>query len=136
MPSDRRRVRRALRTVCSQHLWMPVPQELEDLIVDAATAQIAPVDIDFSPYGALFELAARMAHEYVGYGTFATIYDDEVTVLPIASTVTSSVLTYLANRTFSHFGWRARPKEDMEAYKYLESVSENNRIPMRSSYSL
>ena len=24
-----------------------------------------------------------MAHEYVGYGTFATIYDDEVTVLPI-----------------------------------------------------
>ena len=45
----------------------------------------------------------------------------------IASTVTSSVLIYLANRTFSHFGWRARLKEDMEAYKHLESVSEDNR---------
>lgn len=45
----------------------------------------------------------------------------------IASTVTSSVLAYLANLTFSHFGWRARPKEDTEAYKYLESVSEDNR---------
>ncbi|MDO4806999.1 MAG: hypothetical protein Q4A07_07115 [Coriobacteriales bacterium] len=83
MPNERR-IRRALRKVCSQHLWMPVPQELEDLIVDAATAQIAPVDIDSSPYGALFELAVRTAHEYVGYGTFATIYDDEVTVLPLS----------------------------------------------------
>jgi hypothetical protein len=84
MPDDRRRVRRALRKVCSQHLWMPVPPVLEDLIVDAATAQIAPEDIDSSPYGTLFELAVRMAHEHVGYGTFATIYDDEVSVLPLS----------------------------------------------------
>ena len=40
MPCDRGRVRRALRKACSQHLWMPVPQELEDLIVDAAAEQI------------------------------------------------------------------------------------------------
>ena len=32
----------------------------------------------------LFELAVDMAHDYIGHGTFATIYDDEVTVLPIA----------------------------------------------------
>lgn len=62
---------------------MPVPQELEDLIVDAAAEQSAPEDVDASPYGILFELAVRMVHECVGYGTFATIYNDEVTVLPI-----------------------------------------------------
>ena len=84
MPSDRRRVRRALRTVCSQHLWMPAPQELEDLIVDVATEQIAPEDVDSSPYGMLFELAVSIVHEHIGYGTFATIYDDEVSVLPNA----------------------------------------------------
>lgn len=83
MPSDRRRVRQALRKVCSQHLWMPVPQELEDLILDAASERIPPEDVDSSPYGELFELAVRMVHEHVGYGTFATVYDDEVTVLPI-----------------------------------------------------
>ena len=82
MPSNRRRVRRALRKVCSQHLWMPVPPELEDSIVNAATEQIAPEDVDTSPYGLLFELAVDMAHDYLGYGSFATIYDDEVTILP------------------------------------------------------
>ena len=41
-------------------------------------------DIDASPYGTLFELAVGMAHDYLGHGTFATVYDDEVTVLPIA----------------------------------------------------
>ena len=84
MPCDRGRVRRALRKACSQHVWMPVPQELEDLIVDAAAEQIAAEDVDSSPHGELFELAVSMAHEHVGYGTFATVYDDEVTVLPIA----------------------------------------------------
>lgn len=82
--SNRRGVRRALRKMCSQHLWMPVPQELENLIVDAATERIAPEDVDASPYGILFELAVRMVHEHIGYGTFVTFYDDEVTVLPIA----------------------------------------------------
>lgn len=41
-------------------------------------------DIDASPYGMLFELAVEMAHDHMGDGTSATIYDDEVTVLPIA----------------------------------------------------
>ena len=84
MPSDRGRVGRALRTVCSWHLWMPVPQELEDLIVDVATEQIAPEDVDSSPCGMLFELAVSIVHEHIGYGTFATVYDDEVSVLPNA----------------------------------------------------
>ena len=83
MPS-RRNIRSALRKACSQHLWMAVPQELEDAIVSAAEREIAEGDIDASPYGLLFELALAMAHEYHGYGTFATVYDDEVTVLPIA----------------------------------------------------
>ena len=74
-----------MRKVCSQHLWMPVPQELEDLIVDVATEQIAPEDVDSSPYGMLFELAVSIVHEHIGYGTFATIYDDEVSVLPNAN---------------------------------------------------
>lgn len=69
----RRRVRRALREVCSQHLWMPVSEALEDLIVDVATEQIAPEDVDASPYGMLFELAVRMAHDYVGHVPFATV---------------------------------------------------------------
>ena len=80
----RRRIRRTLRKVCSRHLWMPVPPDLEDLIVDAASELIAPEDVNSSPHGALFELAVRMAHDHVGFGTFATAYDDEVTVLPIA----------------------------------------------------
>ena len=63
---------------------MPVPPELEDAIVDVALAEIPMEDIDASPYGVLFELAVRMAHEYHGYGTFTTVYDDEMTVLPIA----------------------------------------------------
>ena len=81
---NRRRIRAALRKACSQHLWMAVPRELEDEIVDAAASEIADGDIDASPYGLLFELAAAMAHDYHGYGTFATVYDDVVVVLPIA----------------------------------------------------
>lgn len=45
----------------------------------------------------------------------------------IASTVTSSVLIYVATHALSRFGWHARLKDDMEAYKYLESISEKNR---------
>ena len=81
---NRRKIRAALRKACSQHLWMAVPRELEDAIVDAAAAGIADEDIDASPYGPLFELAVFMAHDYHGYGTFATVYDDVVVVLPIA----------------------------------------------------
>lgn len=81
---NRRRIREALRKACSQHLWMAVPRELEDEIVDAAASEIADEDINASPYGLLFELAAAMAHDYHGYGTFATVYDDVVVVLPIA----------------------------------------------------
>ena len=83
MPS-RRKIRAALRQVYSQHLWMSVPKDLEDEIVDEAASRISYEDIDASPYGPLFELAVFMAHEYHGYGTFATVYDDEVAVLPIA----------------------------------------------------
>lgn len=82
--SNRRKIRGALRKACSQHLWMAVPQELEDAIVDAAVNEIADEDINASPYGILFELAVAMAHDYHGYGTFATVYDDVVVVLPIA----------------------------------------------------
>ena len=84
MRNARARIRPALRKVCSQHLWMPVPPDLEDAIVYAAAEQIPMEDIDASPYGMLFYLAVTMAHDYHGYGTFATVYDDEVTVLPIA----------------------------------------------------
>lgn len=63
---------------------MPVPQELEGLIVDVATEQVAPEDVDSSPYGMLFEPAVGIVHEHIGYGTFATICDDEVSVLPNA----------------------------------------------------
>ena len=84
MPTDRETVRAALREVCSRHLWMPVPPDLEDAIVEAALEQVGLPDIDASPYGMLFELAVDMAHDYLGHGTFATVYDDEVTVLPIA----------------------------------------------------
>lgn len=81
---NRRKIRAALRKACSQHLWMAVPRELEDAIVDAAAGCIADEDVDASPYGPLFELAVFMAHGYHGYGTFATVYDDVVVVLPIA----------------------------------------------------
>ena len=81
---NRRKIRSALRRACSQHLWMAVPRELEDAIVDEAAAHIADGDIDASPYGLLFGLALDMAHEYHGHGTFATVYDDVVVVLPIA----------------------------------------------------
>lgn len=84
MPASRRTVRAALRKACSQHLWMPIPPELESAIVDAAVNGIGMEDVDASPYGMLFELAVEMAHDHLGYGTFATVYDDEVTVLPIA----------------------------------------------------
>ena len=84
MRENRARVRAALRKACSQHLWMPVPPDLEDDIVDAAVGSIADEDVDASPYGVLFELAVAMAHDRHGYGVFATVYDDEVTVLPIA----------------------------------------------------
>ena len=85
MPTDRETVRAALREVCSRHLWMPVPPELEDAIVEAALDnQVGLPDIDASPYGMLFELAVSIVHEHIGYGTFATIYDDEVSVLPNA----------------------------------------------------
>ena len=83
MPS-RSNIRSALRKVCSQHLWMAVPQGLEDAIVSAAEREIPEEDIDASPYGLLFEFALAMTHEYHGYGTFATVYDDVVAVLPIA----------------------------------------------------
>ena len=79
-----RKIRAALRKACSQHLWMAVPRDLEDAIVGAAASGIADEDIDASPYGLLFELAVAMAHDYHGYGTFATAYDDVVVVLPIA----------------------------------------------------
>ena len=52
-----------------QHLFTPMP-ELDD--------------IDASPYGPLFELAVLMSHDLHGYGSFATVYDDVVVVLPIA----------------------------------------------------
>lgn len=81
---NRRKIRSALRKACSQHLWMAVPRELEDAIVDAAAAEISEEDVDASPYGPLFELAVLMAHGYHGHGTFATVYDDVVVVLPIA----------------------------------------------------
>ena len=81
---NRRRIREALRKACSQHLWMAVPRELENAIVNAAAAEISEEDVDASPYGPLFELAVFMAHDYHGYGTFATAYDDVVVVLPIA----------------------------------------------------
>lgn len=84
MPNNRSRIRSSLRKVCSQHLWMAVPPELEDAIVRAACEEISPEDIDASPYGMLFELAVGMARDYHGYGSFATVYDDEVTLLPIA----------------------------------------------------
>lgn len=32
----------------------------------------------------LFEFAVMIAYDYHGYGAFATVYDDEVAVLPIA----------------------------------------------------
>ena len=83
MPS-RRKIRSALRKACSQHLWMAVPRELEDTIVDEAANHIADEDIDASPYGPLFELAVIMSHDYHGYGSFATVYDDVIVVLPIA----------------------------------------------------
>ena len=53
-------------------------------MVDAAAAEIPEGDVDASPYGPLFELAVLMAHGYHGHGTFATVYDDVVVVLPIA----------------------------------------------------
>ena len=84
MRKNRTRVRMALRKVCSQHLWMPVPPELEDEIVEAAVELIADEDVDASPYGLLFELSVTMAHDHYGYGVFATAYDDEVIVLPMA----------------------------------------------------
>ena len=81
---NRRKIRAALRKACSRHLWMAVPQELEDAIVDEAAGHIADEDVDASPYGPLFELAVYMAHDYHGHGMFATVYDDVVAVLPIA----------------------------------------------------
>ena len=78
---SKKKIRRALRKVCSKHLWMAVPQELEDEIVDSALRQLPEKEINPSPYGELFELAVSMAHDYHGYGTFATIYDDEITVI-------------------------------------------------------
>ena len=82
MPASRRRIRAALRKVCSQHLWMAVPEDLEDQIVIRASAELSDQDIDASPYGELFELIVDMAHAYHGYGTFVVVYDDEVTVVP------------------------------------------------------
>jgi len=81
---NRRKIRSALRKACSQHLWMAVPRELEDAIVDEAANHIADEDIDASPYGPLFELAVIMSHDYHGYGSFAAVYDDVTVVLPIA----------------------------------------------------
>ena len=61
-----------------------MPRDLEDAIVDAAAGSISDGDVDASPYGPLFGLAVLMAHDYHGYGTFATGYDDVVAILPIA----------------------------------------------------
>ena len=81
---NRRKIRGALRKACSQRLWTAVPRELEDVIVDEAAGYIADDDVNASPCGPLLELAVAMAHDYHGYGTFATVYDDVVAVLPIA----------------------------------------------------
>ena len=59
---NRRKIRSALRKACSQHLWMAVPRELEDAIVDEAANHIADEDIDASPYGPLFELAVLIEY--------------------------------------------------------------------------
>ncbi len=69
---------------CSQYLLMAVPWELEDAIIDEAAGCIAGEDFDASPWVSPFELAVLMAHNYHGYGAFATIYDNMVVVLPIA----------------------------------------------------
>lgn len=84
MRSARTRIRLAPRKACSQHLWMPAPSDLEDAIVGAAAEQTAYEDVGASPYGILLFLAVTMAHDCHGYGTFATVYDDGVTVLPVA----------------------------------------------------
>ena len=81
---NNQKIRSVLRKACPQHLWMAVPRELENAVVDAAAIGISDEDIDASPYGPLLELAVFMAHDYHGYGTFATAYDDVVVVLPIA----------------------------------------------------
>ena len=83
MQSNKTKIRLALRHVCSQHLWMPVPKTLENAIVEVADKEIAIEDINASPYGLLFELAVNMAHIYHGYGRFASFYDDEITIQPI-----------------------------------------------------
>ena len=76
----RRWVRACLRKACSQHLWRPVPPDLEDEVVDVACSHLDAADVDASPYGALFEIAVEMAKSRQGYGAFATIYDEEVLV--------------------------------------------------------
>ncbi|ACV22274.1 Uncharacterised protein [Slackia heliotrinireducens] len=48
------------------------------------THHIADEEIDASPYGSLFELTVIMSHDYHGYGSFATAYDDVTVVLHIA----------------------------------------------------
>ena len=60
----RRAVRNRLRTVCSRHLWMAVPKELEDYVVREAVASIPSEDLDASYHGPLFELAVRCAVWY------------------------------------------------------------------------
>lgn len=82
MPASKRKIREALRKVCSRHLWMAVPEDLEDRIVERASIELSEEDIDASPYGELFELIVEMAHVHHGYGIFVTNYDDEVTVVP------------------------------------------------------
>lgn len=81
---NRRKTRSALRRACSRHLWTAVPRELEDAVVDEAANHIADEDVDASPYGPLFELAVGMARDRHGHGSFATVYDDAIVVLPIA----------------------------------------------------
>lgn len=60
----RRSVRDALRKACSRHLWMAVPEELEDYVVSEAVATIPAEDVDASYHGVLFELAVRCAVWY------------------------------------------------------------------------
>lgn len=78
------RVRSCLRKACSQHLWRPVPPDLEDEIVEVACSTLDTEDVDASPYGCLFEIAVEIARTSQGHGAFATVYDDEVTVCDIA----------------------------------------------------
>ena len=95
-------VRRCLQAACSSHLWCALPEELEDMVVRDACESLDDADIDDSPYGPLFAMAADYAMRYHG-GTMdpdnpgcpapdrceprgfsvATAYDTVVTTAPV-----------------------------------------------------